>query len=460
MAETTGYTESEISARKKFKVILSLHGRDSTKYWGYSAAIEFLDLLDMNEEEIYSLKLLETGKVKTFDHTPSQSEEKKRLEALLLTMDPSIPRYWVTKLRLVSCTLADRYKSVEKQLNHLKSIPTSSSQESVEAYESLLKTWSNKRKLIWDQIICVVTKGMKLKVKAKDAEGFMQMVFQIMTQQSRPRYDMFTKSLNMFYSNWKSLENQTESLPSVFKDVGIIEVWCAVTKAWGPANQRKAVHIVPSRISIDEMCIFFNFVDSKGAYSHRNGLILERQIQVAFETCRISIIPCTQGNKGLQVRVMDSKLLRCRHLELGCLFEEIHGRDLQFLSRGRPRKHFLHFHWLLCLAVSKLKRFDQQRISEEQTYGIKAWGPSLFPYNRGHGHWVSRKLIRKMGSYVKYSLPLTHTRKKSKGKIENYPALLIERICDVPDADADEDLESQILQSQGIEPQGLESQGV
>ncbi|KAF7878948.1 hypothetical protein EAF04_000151 [Stromatinia cepivora] len=408
-----------MSIRAQFEECASSLNQEAGKYFAYRAAIAITDLLDLNEREArHYMSLSENDKI--FDpNSASMVQERWRLENYLSTLNPSIPRYWAVKLQILCLEHADRCEIFRRQLEYLETNPNT--QDSRGVYKYLIKTSSETRTAILDHI----NRARNLTVP--DEENALQWAFEIMANQGRSEDFWFIKGLKNYYQISRPLMDGFSIYPPEFADINHEEIWCVVTETWGPASRLQAVSIVSSRISMAEMGVMFSRTSSEGPYHPQNGLILEKQIAENFEACRISIVPCSRDDNGLilwQIRVMDSKLLQCRHHQLGCSFGNIHGRQLKFLNWCRPRQDYLQFHWFLCVAISRAKNFGQQRMDAEVSYGWPAWGL----LQEGNGLFrVRRSLISELSNYTRQKLPPHHT---SKHEIMEE---LMEKICNVND---------------------------
>ncbi|TGO49415.1 hypothetical protein BOTNAR_0432g00060 [Botryotinia narcissicola] len=375
-------------------------GRDESM--AFKTAIFFLDLMAAHENENLTYRTLEEeGKI--FDRTPSSKEpEIKKLENYLCTLNSSFPRYWAVKLQLTYLGHKDKCQMVHKQRTFLEGNAKSSD-----------------LKVVYDSILD-------------------KLAFRIIANNRRPEDVMFTEKLKDFHQIRRVLTNQgnIDGSKFAFGDIDIEEVECIATRIWGSEVNRQAVHIVPSRISTSEMNLMF--VSRRainpllGTYDPKNGLILEKQISDAWEACQICVVTCFDEDlmfSTWEFRVMDSNLLKCSHMELGCLFQNIHGCTAKVGSD--PRIDCLQFHWFLCLAISKNKNFDQQRIEEELISGKQAWSAVDSTVR------VKRVLISLLSDAVGRDLPLEITNWSAyNNRLSNLPEIqeLMSRICDVPDA--------------------------
>ncbi|TGO46777.1 hypothetical protein BCON_0308g00070 [Botryotinia convoluta] len=394
----------------------------------FKTAIGFLDLMAEHENENLSYQALnDEGKI--FKSTPSSKEpEIRKLEKYLSTLNSSFPKYWAVKLQLTCLGHADKCEMVRKQRDSLEGNAKLLGLEVV--YDSMLDKWSKN----WKPIIAKLdsfAKGIR-------RNHFYRLAFRIIANSERPEDAMFTERLKDYHKICRVFTNHLNVDDSSFKfgDIDFEEVECIVTKIWGSEICRKAVHIVPSRISTAEMHLMFvkrrASSPALGPYDPKNGLIFEKQIADAWEACQVCIVPSVDTNfefRTWEFRVMDSNLLKCNHLELNCLFQDIHGHQVEI--RSVPRIDCLQFHWFLCLAISKNKNFDQQRIEEELIYGKRAW-LVIDPTRR-----VKQTLISLLSDAVGRELPLDITNlNQYDDRLSDYAEIkgLMSRICDVPDA--------------------------
>ncbi|KAF5877915.1 uncharacterized protein Bfra_000078 [Botrytis fragariae] len=394
----------------------------------FKAAIGFLDLMAEHENENLSYQtLVDEGKI--FKRTPSLREpEIKKLENYLSTLNPSFPRYWAVKLQLTYLGHADKCEMVRKQRASLEGNAKLLGLEAV--YDSILDKWSKN----WEAIVVELD---PITTGAREQNSY-RLAFRIIANNRRPEDAMFTERLKDCHQIRRVSKNHLNIDGSrfAFGDVDFEEVECIVTKTWGPEICRQAVHIVPSRISTAEMSLMFVTTwalnPTLGTYDPKNGLIFEKQIADAWEACQICIVPFVDTNfkfRTWEIRAMDSNLLKCNHMELNCLFRDIHGRQVEVGSI--PRIDCLQFHWFLCLAISKNKKFDQQRIEEELIYGKRAWSATD---STGR---VKRNLILLLSDAVGRKLPLEITNwKQHDQRLLGYAEIegLMSKICDVPDA--------------------------
>ncbi|TGO32431.1 hypothetical protein BHYA_0318g00060 [Botrytis hyacinthi] len=401
-------------------------GRDESR--AFKRAIAFLDLMAAHENENLTYQTLEEeGKI--FDRTPSSKEpEIKKLENYLSTLNSSYPRYWAVKLHLTYLRHTDKCQMVHKQRASLEGNAKLSGLEVV--YDSILDKWSKN----WSAVVL----KLDLIIREAGEEDSYSLAFRIIANNSRPEDVIFTERLKDFHQIRRVSTNHTniDGSSFAFGDIDFEEVECIATKTWGSEVCRQAVHIVPSRISTAEMSMMFPttraFNPKLGTYDPKNGLIFEKQIADAWEACQICLVPFVDTNSEFRIwefRVMDSNLLKCSHLELNCLFQDFHGRQVEVGSI--PRIDCLQFHWFLCLAISKNKKFDQQRIEQELIYGKQAWS-TIDSTDR-----VKRILILLLSEAAGRTLPLEITNLKGREhRLSNYPAVkeLMSRICDVPDA--------------------------
>ncbi|KAF7920238.1 uncharacterized protein EAE97_011579 [Botrytis byssoidea] len=401
-------------------------GRDEST--AFKTAILFLDLMAAHENENLTYRTLEEeGKI--FDRTPSSKEtEIKKLENYLCTLNSSFPRYWAVKLQLTYLGHKDKCQMVHKQRAFLEGNAKSSDLKVV--YNSILDKWLKNWKAIVLELDLITRDGSE-----KDS---CRLAFRIIANNRRPEDVIFTERLKDCYQIRRVSTNQgnIDGSKFAFGDIDIEEVECIATRIWGSEISRQAVHIVPSRISTTEMNLMFVVRRAinplLGTYDPKNGLILEKQIADAWEACQICIVPCFDEDlmfSTWEFRVMDSNLLKCSHLELGCLFQNIHGCTAKVGSN--PRIDCIQFHWFLCLAISKNKNFDQQRIEEELIYGKQAWSAIDSTVR------VKRVLISLLSDAVGRDLPLEITNWSAyNNRLSNLPEIqeLMSRICDVPDA--------------------------
>ncbi|TGO74313.1 hypothetical protein BELL_0292g00090 [Botrytis elliptica] len=394
----------------------------------FKTAIGFLDLMAEHENENLSYQMLDKdGKI--FKRTPSSVEpEIRKLESYLATLDSSFPRYWAVKLQLTYLGHKDRCEMVCKQRDSLEGNAKILGLEAV--YDTLLDLWSKNWKAIEERLDAIARRTRKHK--------FYRLAFRIIANNKRPEDAMFTERLKDLHQIRRVSKDHINIDGSSFKygDVDLEEVKCMATKKWGSEICRKAVHIGPSRVSTAEMTLMFGVKwasnSALGTYDPKNGLVFEKQIADAWEACQICIVPLVNTNLEFttwQFRIMDSNLFKCKHLELNCLFEDIHGRQLE--DRSIPRIDCLQFHWFLCLAISKRKKFDQRRIEAELIYGTRAW--SVIDSTRQ----VKGALISPLSKAVGRELPLGLTTWNNYDiKLSDYAEIegLMSRICDVPDA--------------------------
>ncbi|KAF7906832.1 hypothetical protein EAF00_001110 [Botryotinia globosa] len=454
-----------MSFRDRLEECASKLGVGQDKSTAFKTAILFLDLMAAHENENLTYRTLEEeGKI--FNRTPSSTEpEIKKLENYLCTLNSSFPRYWAVKLQLTHLRHKEKCQMVHKQRAHLggnaksldlkmdhiqrallggnaKSLDlkmdhiqrallggNAKSSDLKMVYHNILDKWLRNWKAIVLELDLITGDGSE-----KDS---CRLAFRMMANSRRPEDVMFTERLKDFHQIRRVSTNQAniDGSKFAFGDIDIEEVECIATRIWGSEISRQAVHIVPSRISTAEMNLMFvarrAINPMHGTYDSKNGLILEKQIADAWEACQICIVPSFNTESMFstwEFRVMDSKLLKCSHLELNCLFQNIHGCQVEIGSI--PREDCIQFHWFLCLAISKNKNFDQQRIEEELTYGKQAWS-LIDPTVR-----VRRVLISLLSDAVGRNLPLEITNWDGYNRLAHYPKIqeLMSRICNVPDA--------------------------
>lgn len=317
---------------------------------------------------------------------------------------------------------------VRKQRDCLEGNPELSDLEAI--YDSILDKWSKN----WRAILL----ELDLIMRGASERDFYRLAFRILANNRRPEDVIFTERLKDLHEirRVSTNDDNIDGSSFVFCNIDLEEVECIATRKWGSEISRQAIHIVPSRISTTEMNLMFTTTRASnpllGTYDSKNGLIFEKQLADAWEACQICIVPFFDTNlmfSTWEFRVMDSNLLKCSFLELNCLFKNIHGCQVEVGSI--PRIDCIQFHWFLCLAISKDKNFDQQRIEQELIHGKQAWS-TIDSTDR-----VKRSLIVLLSEAVGRTLPLEITNLKGREhRLLNYPAIkeVMSRICDVPDA--------------------------
>ncbi|QSZ35592.1 hypothetical protein DSL72_008462 [Monilinia vaccinii-corymbosi] len=426
MADNLDVPSAATLLREKIRGALVNYAPRTVEYRARIAAIAMLEQLITNKnEDKHYIDLVADGSIQIYDAGPPEfTQRRMAVESFLATQDPTMPRYWAVRAHLCFLEYSDRYEMVRRQVDYMKENEISGSCLFLTALlEKWAEGWGSISKNIEQARAAAETFGTFFEGPAATySQRFMDMVLYVIVQRERSREEMFTMGVNYYLGSWRLVKDGFE-IQSLCDDISANEYWCAVTQAWGPSSRRRAVFIVPSRVRVIEMCSMFSDVHERGAYSHRNGLVLETQIAAAFDACRVAIVPSRDG--GWEIRVMDSSLVGSRHQEMECSFGEIHGRQLRFLEERRPRADFLHFHWLLCMAVSRLKDFDQSRIAAEEVYALPAWGALGFTAR-------TRRVIERLSRHVTRSLPLDYTEPGPSMGGNKYYEDFLERLCNVP----------------------------
>ncbi|CAD6441534.1 25fb7284-b81c-4aff-a14a-737e9b187636-CDS [Sclerotinia trifoliorum] len=376
------------------------------KHFAYRAAIAIHDLICLSEnEQRHDADLISVGKI--FDFTPApMMQERVRLSNYLLALDTVIPRYWAVRLQISCLEYADRCDIFRNQLNYLENSPNNGDSSKGE-YEYLIRASAEAR----TKILGDINRARNFIVP--DEQNALQWAFEIMAHQGPPEDLWFIKSLKNYYQISRPIMDGVSIEPSEFGDIDRDETWCVATGTWGPPSRLRPVRIVPSQVSTDEWGALFPITPYGKPYHPENGLMLDRQIAENYEACRISIIPSSRDHHGVmawEIRVLDSNLLQCRHEELGCSFESLHTRPLEFLNLCKPRQDFMQFQFLLCLAISSGKNFGKERMDLEVSQGCRSWGLLI----EGGGIFRVRKaVLQEMDQYSGRRLPGHHTSKIS-----------------------------------------------
>lgn len=128
------------------------------------------------------------------------------------------------------------------------------------------------------------------------------------------------------------------------------QAWCPVMQAYKTVNRRKAAHIVPHRLSQTGFEVFFgkdNDEHNASTWSLRNGMILDKDIEILFDRGVIVITPCSSDPRETD---FETRVLRYESLDEdihsgnsvnGCnKVRDLHGRRLIFKNKERPGKRF------------------------------------------------------------------------------------------------------------------------
>ncbi|KAL8730648.1 MAG: hypothetical protein Q9166_003961 [cf. Caloplaca sp. 2 TL-2023] len=93
-------------------------------------------------------------------------------------------------------------------------------------------------------------------------------------------------------------------------------VWCPVMKAYAPVRYRKAAHIVPWALGVDNITHIFGEDGYTVVTRYKNGLVLDKDVEKALDRGWIVIIPSSKKSQYDEFKTMLIDEDR-RHLEIG-----------------------------------------------------------------------------------------------------------------------------------------------
>ncbi|KAJ8061063.1 hypothetical protein OCU04_010140 [Sclerotinia nivalis] len=329
------------------------------------------------------------------DRTSSKGNKRMRLRSSLSSMNSGTSSYWATKAEMLRLELEEmEEREACRQVNQEYS---NLSEENLSSHN---KEFIKRRDVLEGLVMNALKRenglemGLENVAKCTDSEqaekAFVQLLLLHFVKEPKSQRSRFRERINNYYGTIRFLDGDEDNP----------EYWCPVTQAWAP-DTRKAAHIFPQRLRQEGMDITFGKSVPNEMYSARNGLMLENQIEKYFDLLQLAIVPCKDNVDEFELRVLDKGLLKMKHVESRCTFYDLHGRRLKFLNENRPRKRYLYFHWMICMAVASSKAINQARIKEERKLYEKFWGTP--------GRWVREEMVRGLVKHTGHDLPLDHT---------------------------------------------------
>lgn len=166
-------------------------------------------------------------------------------------------------------------------------------------------------------------------------------------------------------------------------------LWCPFSRAWVMSEAMTAAHIVSYAVGEVNASYIFGLPQAQGyeaIWSYKNGLLLQTQIENAFDAAQIVIVPIEDSSDEFKLVVLDESLLAKNAYFGGPKYQDLHDRKLEFITDSRPGKRFLYFQCLITL----FRRFrhgvegyekDQEKIKMGQVWGKP-------------GKWISQGILR------------------------------------------------------------------
>ncbi|TGO10003.1 hypothetical protein BTUL_0147g00070 [Botrytis tulipae] len=348
------------------------------------------------------------------DRTSSKNNKRMRLRQSLSSMNSTASSYWGTKAELLKLELEemDERETASRDSQHQSAL----SEIDLRSHQ---KRFLKRRDALEELVLGALKKEtemeMALESVAQCSNGeqaeraFVQLLLLHYIKEPKSQKSNFRRGVEEYYGTLRVVDNDDAEEEQT-------ENWCPVTQAWAYCN-RKAAHLVPRRIRQKGMDLIFGEESKDEMYSPRNGLMLERQIEEHFDHLQLAIVPCKDDSNEFELRVIDKGLCKMIHFESRCSFGDMHGKKLKFLNANRPRKRYLYFHWMICMALASSKSINQERVKIERERYQKFWGTP--------GRWVREEMIRGLIKHTWHDLPVDHTIPEAGKDVTE----LVEEIC-------------------------------
>ncbi|KAL9099167.1 MAG: hypothetical protein Q9163_005293 [Psora crenata] len=135
---------------------------------------------------------------------------------------------------------------------------------------------------------------------------------------------------------------------------GLTRLYCNVLATWAPSGVIKCAHIVPSSFDVKELSYMFG-TEEVALESPRNGLMLHKMIEEAFENGDVAIFPyqSVQTNPTewkiivLKPDIMNWEVYWDSATDKTTRWKDIDGRKLSFLNDNRPARRYLYMRYAL-----------------------------------------------------------------------------------------------------------------
>ncbi|KAF7882879.1 hypothetical protein EAF00_011368 [Botryotinia globosa] len=316
------------------------------------------------------------------DRTSSNNNKRMRLRQSLSSMNFTASSYWGTKAELLKIELKemDERETAKRDSQHRSAL----SEIDLHSHQ---KRFMKRRDALEELSAAQCSNGEQAE------RAFVQLWLLQYIKEPKSQKSHFRREVEDYYGALRVVDNDDAEEEQT-------ENWCPVTQAWASCH-RKAAHLIPQRIRQKGMDLIFG-EESKGEmYSPRTGLMLESQIEEHFDHLQLAIVPCKDDFNEFELRVIDKGLCKIIHVESRCSFGDMHGKKLKFLNANRPRKRYLYFHWMICMALASSRPINQERFKNERERHEKFWGTP--------GRWVREEMIRGLIKHTGHDLPVDNT---------------------------------------------------
>ena len=135
------------------------------------------------------------------------------------------------------------------------------------------------------------------------------------------------------------------------------EIWCCFNREYFPVSTVRAAHIVPRQLGPELMEYIFGSGSGLRLDSADNCLLLERNVEEAFDSGNFVLIPVNTDERPIlrwKIKITNQAAINTR-MWTGRL-GEFDNQELIFKNENRPASRFLYYHFVVTLLRNKRDR--------------------------------------------------------------------------------------------------------
>ncbi|KAI9656989.1 MAG: hypothetical protein M1829_000362 [Trizodia sp. TS-e1964] len=177
--------------------------------------------------------------------------------------------------------------------------------------------------------------------------------------------------------------------------------WCPISSRYYELENSVAAHVFPWFFGSTVMSLVFGKESAQELFSSRNGIIISKTIESKFDKHLVVIVPAPDQTTEQPItrwifRVVDKSILRRWVVINQLTFEDIDGKELEFLSDARPAARYLYFHYVIALLRARKYNRGSGWLLEEAARKQYVWATP--------GKYIRENMLKLLASAVEHDL--------------------------------------------------------